>query len=376
MRKIFNFILYSILILLFPSVTHANNFAYLIVDGQSGKIMASHRADEIRPPASLTKKMTLYLIFEALRAGKITLQTRFSVSKLATVQEPCNLWLKIGETISVKDIIYALVTRSANDMSIAAAEGLCGSVENFAALMNKKAKALGMTKTKFYNPTGLPDKRQITTARDMMILARALYRDFPNEFAYFKAKKFHYNGKPILNHNRMLNSFSGADGIKTGFTFASRFNISVSAQRIGIDGKPIRVFAVVLGGQTSVSRDKKAAELMEKAFRKLNATPRMQTVAATQQDSIDAMVEKIDEKKVEEQLQIIEKPAIKPKRKNNKKVNAMPITPKAVEASQISVTLKTPKDSIDNILNGPISVNIDRDLPAGWIKPKPQLKKS
>ncbi len=372
MKKIFSYIFCFIFVLLFSSAAYANNFAYLIVDGQSGKIMASHRADEIRPPASLTKKMTLYLIFEALRAGKITLQTRFSVSKLATMQEPCNLWLKMGETINVKDIIYALVTRSANDVSIVIAEGLCGSVENFAAVMNKKAKELGMTKTKFYNPTGLPNKRQITTARDMMILARALYRDFPNEFSYFKAKKFHYNGKPIRNHNRMLNSFTGADGIKTGFTFASRFNISVSAQRVGIDGKPIRVFAVVLGGQTSVSRDKKAAELMEKAFKKLNATPRMQAITATQ-DDIDAIVEKIDETKVEEQPQEIEKSTIKPKRRNNKKakIKAKPVASKAVEASQISVTLKTPKDSIDDILNSPISVNINRDLPTGWIRPKP-----
>lgn len=365
MIKIFNFIFLFLFVFLFPSITHANNFAYIIVDGQSGKVMASHRADEIRPPASLTKKMTLYLIFEALQNGKITLKTRFSISKRATIQEPCNLWLKIGDTISVKDIIYALVTRSANDVSIAAAEGLCGSVENFVTLMNKKAKELGMVRTKFYNPTGLPDRRQITTAKDMMILARALHKNFPKEYAYFKTKTFHFHGKPIRNHNRMLNSFTGMDGIKTGFTFASRFNISVSAQRIGPNGQPIRVFGVVLGGQTSFSRDKKAAELMENAFRKLNALPRMQTVAATP-DAIDTIIEKNEQEQSQE-------PVFKPKNKKKLKKSKARTTQKEIKISQIPVTLKDP---IDDILSSQLSVNINRDLPTGWIKPKAQLKSS
>ncbi|MCE2715802.1 MAG: D-alanyl-D-alanine carboxypeptidase family protein [Pseudomonadota bacterium] len=379
MIRFFNYIFAALFIVLYQSAIHANNFAYLIVDGNSGRIMESHRADEIRPPASLTKKMTLYLIFEALRNGKITLQTRFHVSKLANSQEPSNLWVRVGETISVENIIYALVTRSANDMSVVAAEGLSGSIENFAILMNKKAQELGMTRTKFYNPTGLPNKKQITTARDMMTLARALYNNFPNEFKYFKAKKFLYNGKPVLNHNKMLNSFSGADGIKTGFTCASRFNISVSAQRIGIDGKPIRVFAVVLGGQTSFSRDKKAAELMEKAFKKLNATPRMQTVAATlpvareMPDEIDDLI--VNEKTIENighstEASII-KTATAKQRKKTKKTKK-PTPQKEVKTIQTSIT----KDPIDEILSTSARVNISDNLPAGWVKPKPLLKKS
>jgi D-alanyl-D-alanine carboxypeptidase len=176
----------------------ANNFAYIVVEEKSGKVLASHRADELRPPASLTKKMTLYLIFEALRAGKISLQTKFSISRRATVQEPCKLGLREGQIINVKDIIYALVTRSANDAAIVIAEGLCGSVEKFVSLMNQKAKALGMSYTHFYNTSGLPsysssgmlDRSQVTTARDMMILAKALYRDFPKEYSYFKIKQF------------------------------------------------------------------------------------------------------------------------------------------------------------------------------------------
>lgn len=347
----------------------------MIVDGLSGKIMASHRADELRSPASLTKKMTLYLIFEAIQKGKITLQTKFSVSKRATQQEPCNLCLRMGETISVKDIIYALVTRSANDMSVTIAEGLSGSVEKFAILMNEKAKELGMTRTKFYNPSGLPDKRQVTTARDMMILARALHKNFPKEYAYFKAKSFRFNGKPIRNHNRMLNSFPGCDGIKTGFTFASRFNISVSAQRVGANGCPVRVFAVVLGGQTSASRDKKTAELMEKAFKKLYATPKLQEVVATK-DGIDEVVEKVD---VEEQIQALSEPTVNPKNtKRAKKANSRVSKPKSLskvtEVTQVAVSMKDP---IDEILNGtPIKVDINRDLPAGWIKPKPHFKES
>lgn len=337
--------------------------------------MTSHRADELRPPASLTKKMTLYLIFDAIQSGKITLKTRFSVSKRATMQEPSNLYLKVGETISVKDIIYALVTRSANDMSITAAEGISGSVEKFAALMNQKAKELGMTRTKFYNPTGLPDRRQVSTARDMMILARALHRDFPKEYAYFKTKVFKYNGKPVRNHNRMLNSFTGMDGIKTGFTFASRFNISVSAQRLGADGQPIRVFGVVLGGQTSVSRDKKTAELMEKAFKKLHATMKVQDIdVVATEDKMDEIIAKADSNV----LEISPVKMSKVKKKGPKKDVSRKSRPIEAELSQVSVKVQDPIDEILNngSMNAPISIDINRDLPAGWVKAKPQLKAS
>lgn len=377
MSKIFNFIFY-VFFGIFSQSLHANNFAYLIVDGQSGKVMASHRADEIRPPASLTKKMTLYLIFEALKNGKISLQTRFPVSKLAAKQEPCNLWLKAGESINVENLIYAIITRSANDMSVVIAEGLGGSIENFVQLMNKKAQELGMTHTKFYNPTGLPHKKQITTARDMMTLARALYNNFPKEFKYFKAKKFLYNGKPILNHNKMLNSFSGADGIKTGFTCASRFNISVSAQRIGSDGKPIRIFAVVLGGQTSFSRDKKAAELMEKAFKQLNASPKIQTVAATSpseiENEIDNFIANDDKIKAAELKNEKITTNSKPKQKQTKKDKKLekPRSSKAVK----TIPAKISKDAIDKILSNSNEPYTNNTLPAGWIKPNPTIQKS
>ena len=368
MSKVLKCLCYFILGTLYFSNLHANNFAYIIVDGQSGKVMAQHRADELRPPASLTKKMTLYLLFEALHAGKISLQTQFSVSQRATSQEPSNLGLRAGEKISVKNIIYSLITRSANDMAIAAAEGLAGSVEAFSNMMNKKANALGMTRTKFYTPHGLPARGQVTSARDMMILARALHTKFPKEYALFKTKEFRYNGKPVHNHNRMLKSFTGMDGIKTGFTFASRFNISASAQRIGSEGKPIRVFAVVLGGQTSVSRDKKTAELMERAFNKLNATPRMQQVAATSaaEDIIDELVAEVD-CAIQPEIPAVIKPVAK--KANTRKNLKRKKEDKSIQISKPPVL----KDPIEEILNSsaPISIDINNALPAGWVKANP-----
>ena len=362
-QKILKYLSLFILGILYISDLHANNFAYIIVDGQSGKVMAQHRADEVRPPASLVKHMTLYLIFEALHDGEITLQTEFKVSSRATVQEPCKLGLRAGAKISVKNIIYALVTRSANDMAVTIAEGLAGSVEEFCLMINKKAKALGMTKTKFYNPHGLPARGQITSARDMMILARALHSDYPKEYAFFKTKEFRYGGKPVHNHNRMLRSFTGMDGIKTGFTFASRFNISASAQRIGSNGKPIRVFAVVLGGQTSVSRDRKTAELMESAFRKLNATPRLQKIVneTEEPDIIDNLVTETENVETEEIPIIIKTSGKKSKTRKAQK-------------QDVKVTVKQ-KDNFGEILNTtapkPMNVKMENALPAGWVKGTP-----
>ena len=369
MQKILKYFYCFVFVALCLPNVYANNFAYIVVDGQSGKVMSQHRSDELRPPASLTKKMTLYLIFEALHSGKITMQTEFKVSKRATKQEPCNLGLRVGEKINVKNIIYSLITRSANDMSVVAAEGLAGSVEAFSSMMNKKAKALGMSRTKFCNPHGLPARGQITSARDMVILARALHRDYPKEYALFKTKEFFYNGKPIHNHNRMLKSFSGMDGIKTGFTFASRFNISVSAQRIGVGGKPIRLFAVVLGGQTSVSRDKKTAELMEKAFKKLNALPRLQQVSSVSSaneevDMIGLIAEEFSSSNESKNIA------------NYKASNARKRNKKKIDKPKDSYVKNSLKDPIEEILNSTSSVYIDinRDLPnlpTGWVKANP-----
>lgn len=248
-----------------------NKYAAIVIDGNTGKIMHAENAYERRHPASLTKKMTFYIIFEALKAGKITLNTRFPVSFLAARQIPTKLGLRAGDSISVEAIIKGMVTKSANDAAVVIAEGLSGSVVKFVQLMNKKAKELGMNSTQFFNPSGVPDKRQITTAMDMAILARALYQDFPEHYHYFKTKSFNYLGISHRNHNHMLGKVEGLDGIKTGFVCASGFNISTSAIRYDANNKPRRLFAVVMGGASWRSRDKRTAELLEINFRKIGA---------------------------------------------------------------------------------------------------------
>ncbi|MBY0281498.1 MAG: D-alanyl-D-alanine carboxypeptidase [Alphaproteobacteria bacterium] len=250
----------------------SNKYAAIVVDGNTGKIMHAENAYDKRHPASLTKKMTLYIIFEALKAGKITLNTRFPVSFLATRQIPSKLGLRVGDSISVEAIIKGMVTKSANDAAIVIAEGLSGSVSKFVQLMNRKAKQLGMNSTQFFNPSGVPDRRQITTAMDMAILAQALHQDFPEHYHYFKTKSFNYLGVSHRNHNHMLGKVEGLDGIKTGFVCASGFNISTSAIRYDTNNKPRRLFAVVMGGTSWRSRDKRTAELLEANFRKIGAT--------------------------------------------------------------------------------------------------------
>ena len=247
-------------------------YAAVVVDSSTGRVLHAENAHERRHPASLTKKMVLYLIFEALRAKKISSNTRFPVSALATRQQPCNLCLKKGNTIDVESIIRGLVVQSANDASVVVAEGLAGSVSNFTNLMNKKAKALGMRSTEFFNASGLPHQKQITTAMDMAILGQALYRDFPEYYHYFQTKSFSYQGRSWRNHNRMLGKVAGLDGIKTGFICASGFNISTSAVRYDSENKPHRLFAVVMGGESGRSRDKRATHLIETSFKKIGAT--------------------------------------------------------------------------------------------------------
>lgn len=250
---------------------HAAKYAAVVVDGATGKVLHAENAHERRHPASLAKKMTLYLVFEALKAGRINLNTHFKTSPLAERQIPCKLSLRRGDTISVESIIKGMVTKSANDASVVIAEGLAGNLGSFAQLMNKKAKQLGMKSTQFFNPSGVPDSRQITTAMDMAILAQALYRDFPEYCHYFKTKRFSYLGVSHNNHNHMLGKFPGLDGIKTGFVCASGFSISTSAVRYDANNNPRRLFAVVMGGENRHVRDRRAAQLLEANFRKIGA---------------------------------------------------------------------------------------------------------
>jgi D-alanyl-D-alanine carboxypeptidase len=232
-------------------------YAAIVVDANSGNILHSSNPDALRHPASLTKIMTLYLLFERLEAGKLKLDTPLKVSAHAEDQAPTKLDLEDGETIMVEEAIKGMVTRSANDAAVVVAEALAGSEEEFARLMTRKAQALGMSKTVYRNASGLPNDAQVTTARDQATLGRAIQERFPTYYKYFQTKSFVFRGHTIGNHNRLLGRVEGVDGIKTGFTNASGFNLVTSLRR---DKR--HVVAVVLGGSSAGSRDSRMRELL------------------------------------------------------------------------------------------------------------------
>jgi D-alanyl-D-alanine carboxypeptidase len=246
----------------------AGKYASIVIDLDTNQVLHARDADEVRHPASLTKVMTLYLVFDALDSGKLKLTERMKVSKAASRQQPSKLGLKAGATIKVEDAIRALVTKSANDVAVVFAERLSGSEAKFVTRMNAKAKELGMTSTTFRNSSGLPDRKQVTTARDMAKLAEAVYVDHKNRYNYFSLPSFTWNKRKYTNHNELLRKVDGVDGIKTGFTNASGYNLMASAQR---DGH--RVIAVMMGGSTGRSRDQHVADLLEAAFLEISGVP-------------------------------------------------------------------------------------------------------
>ena len=219
------------------------------------------RADELRHPASLTKLMTIYLTFSALDSGRLSLGDALPVSINALNAPPTKMGLAPGGTVNVRDAAMALVTRSANDAAIVLAEALGGDEATFAQLMTQKARQLGMTSTVFRNASGLPNREQVTTARDLARLAFALMRDFPHYYAVFSVQSYPYRGRILENHNRMLLSYEGADGLKTGYTAASGFNLVMSAMR---DNR--RLIGVVMGGDSAGQRDRMMADLMDYGF--------------------------------------------------------------------------------------------------------------
>ncbi len=229
----------------------------IVVDGNSGTVLHASNADASRHPASLTKIMTLYLLFERLDAGKIKLDTQLKVSEHASEQAPTKLGLKPGQTIAVEDAIKAVVTKSANDAAVAIAENLGGDEDGFAKAMTAKAHALGMSRTTYVNASGLPDDDQVTTAQDQAVLGRAIQERFPHYYKYFSTEAFVYHGAAMRNHNHLLGVVGGVDGIKTGYTRASGFNLVTSVHR---DGRFI--VAVVLGGRSSSERDAHMRELI------------------------------------------------------------------------------------------------------------------
>jgi D-alanyl-D-alanine carboxypeptidase len=230
----------------------------MLVDGNTGVVLEESNPDAPRHPASLTKVMTLYLLFERLDAGKIRLDTPLSVSAHAAAQSPTKLGLKPGQTISVEDAIKGIVTRSANDAAVVIAENLGGSEEAFARLMTQKAHALGMSRTTYVNASGLPDDDQVTTARDQVLLGRAIQDSFPRYYRFFSTTAFVFRGQTIRGHNHLLGSVPGVDGIKTGFTNASGFNLLTSVHR---DGRYL--VGVVLGGRSAFERDAHMRTLIE-----------------------------------------------------------------------------------------------------------------
>lgn len=225
-------------------------FASIIVDANSGGTLQSTNADALRHPASLTKIMTLYMLFEQLDSGKLRLDSQLEVSRHASVQAPTKLGLRPGQTIRVEDAIKGIVTRSANDAAVVVAEAIGGSEENFCKMMTRKARALGMNKTTYVNASGLPDDDQITTARDQATLGRAIQDRFPTYYRYFSTSVFNWRGHPIRNHNHLLGQMDGVDGIKTGYVRASGFNLVTNIRR----GNR-HLVGVVMGGRSGGSRD-------------------------------------------------------------------------------------------------------------------------
>jgi len=256
--------LFLVALLCLPGGVARAESAALVLDAGSGDILYSYRAASPHHPASLTKIMTLYMTFEALRDGRLKPGQRLKISRRAANQRPSRLGLRRGKKIRLEDAILALVTKSANDASVVIAEAIAGTEAAFAKRMTDRAHALGMTGTVFRNASGLHHPEQVTTARDMAKLAMALIRDFPERYKLFSTKRFVWHGRRHRNHNEMLSSYEGADGIKTGYIRQSGFNLVASAQR---DGR--RVIGVVLGGQNSELRNWAMEKLLDYGFLRL-----------------------------------------------------------------------------------------------------------
>lgn len=243
-------------------------YASIVIDARTGAILRQRNADKLLHPASLTKMMTLFMTFEAIEDGRLHFNQRLPVSKRATWQEPSKLGLKEGETITVRNAILSLVTKSANDVAVVLAEALAGSESRFAEMMTRRAHSLGMRRTIFKNASGLHHRRQVSTARDIAILSRSLMQHFPHHYHFFSTQSFSYNGVTYRNHNKLMKSYRGMDGLKTGYIRAAGFNLAASAVR---DNR--RLIGVVFGGRSSRSRNAHMREILDEAFNNLNANP-------------------------------------------------------------------------------------------------------
>jgi D-alanyl-D-alanine carboxypeptidase len=250
------------------SPTDPGKDAALIVDGATGKVLYARNEGAERHPASLTKMMTLYLLFDALKAGKVSMQTEMPVSRHASIQKPTKLNLRPGQTISVDTAIRAIVIRSANDVAVVIAEALGGTESHFSEMMTARARQLGMRESNFHNASGLPDPLQISTAADLAVLGRHLAYDYPQYFPYFGLAGFNYKGTWYPTHDNLIGRYDGADGIKTGYTGASGFNLVSSITR-----GTTHLIAVVMGGRTAVRRDLEMVRLLDQTFAQISANP-------------------------------------------------------------------------------------------------------
>ncbi len=248
-------------------------YAEFLLDPATGAVLHAVNADSPTQPASLTKMMTLFLAFDALDKGDLALDQMIPVSRRAQNMAPSKLGLVAGTSIRVEDAILGLVTRSANDASVVLAEAIGGTEEQFAEMMTMKARMLGMRNTSFHNASGLPNSRQITTARDIAALSQALIKGHARHYPYFSRTSFTYNGAPVQTHNRLMSRYDGMDGIKTGFVNASGFNLAGTAVRNGR-----RLIAVVLGGRTSRERDNRVAALLDHGFGVAPLRPNVSTI--------------------------------------------------------------------------------------------------
>ncbi|WP_417453729.1 serine hydrolase [Kiloniella sp.] len=262
--KLISTMLLTLFVLMAPAQA---KYASLVIDAHTGEVLYSRNADTRNYPASLTKMMTLYMAFDALEKGKLTMKQKLPVSKRAAGMAPSKLGLRYKSTISTKDVIMALVTKSANDAAVVMAEAIGGKETTFARMMTKKAHALGMTRTTFRNASGLPNRGQLSTARDMSKLAIALKRDFPQYYHLFSTQSYKYKNRSYRNHNKLLASYQGTDGIKTGYTRASGFNLVASVVR-----NERRLIGVVFGGKTGRSRDRHMKEILDKSFKRVGIT--------------------------------------------------------------------------------------------------------
>jgi D-alanyl-D-alanine carboxypeptidase len=334
------------------NATQAAPYADIVVDANSGTVLHSTNPDALRHPASLTKIMTLYLLFEQLEAGKLKLDSDLKVSADAAGQSPTKLGLKPGSTLKVEDAIKGMVTRSANDAAVVVAEAIAGDEDEFAKLMTRKAQALGMSRTVYKNASGLPDDDQVTTARDQALLGRAIQERYPRYYKYFSTRSFNFRGQSIGNHNHLLGRVEGVDGIKTGYISASGFNLVTSVHR----GNRYLV-AVVLGGSSAGSRDVRMRELISDKIAQASTKRTASMIAEAGEVAERARETKVAQAEIKPESKKPAKPTAKAKAKSEAKSEVKPEPkPEADADDEVADSKDEPKFAVASISSTPANV--------------------